>query len=474
MWLGVSQGARFALALTLAATMGAGGEPPLPEPLAKVIAARRAIRSADIEWSILRANGSLAGIELFQRTRYAPSGDRIEEDLGDFEGRQPRREEGKITYVPAERRRVLFKGAGGAFDLSGATPTVCELSEPLARSQFPHPMRGDVRTVGMGLRYRYESAPEDAIWAGVDREFTGPPLRFTQRREGAFHVVEAEFETKQRVVWEIDPHKGWNARRVCFVHSDGSVPMEVDVTLRDYGGTWFPQVVEYRSMGEVTGTIQIVAARFGADLPAQLTLTDIGIEPGMRVVRRGEAIAFAPVWDGERLIPAHEWEALVRRGDRTEGPAVRRYREHLAAKDGRDPPLETLRRAYTLRGAVEMPLSSWRQYMERVVWAFQLDGEQKQRCELTLRSVEQEGRRQADLRKDDFEALEGRLTEAKRNLSGAEADVLWDKLDADIRAALAFLQTLFDEELVPRLHEIPTRAQRRAAIEARRVPVAWP
>jgi hypothetical protein len=461
-------------ALLATVALAASAEERPPEALRKLIEHRKALRAADVHWSVRRAGGALADIEIFHRTRLAPSGDHIDEDLGDHQGRQPIREDGKLRYLPEAGRSFLTLGSGGAYDLAHHHDSVVELSDPEAKAAFQHPLRGDVRTLGMGLRYRFEVTPETAIWAGVDQGFTGPVTRYSQRREGAVEVVEAEFESRQRVIWEIDPGRGWNARRIYFVHTDGSIPMETSVTLQKFGAVWFPASVEHRSQGEVTSDLQVYEARFGDGMPRELGLKDLGVEPGMTVVRRGQSPSFAPVWDGAKAIPRHEWEELLRRGEREEGPKVRRYRESLEKDDGQDIPVEVLRRAYTLKGALDIPLSSWRQYADRVIWSYQYDEEQKQKSLLVLAEVEQEARRQAEALKPDFEALEKRLAEAKRSLTGPEADATWEKLDFDVRAALGFLQTLFDDQLVPRLHAIATRAQRSAAVKQQRIPIAWP
>lgn len=452
----------------------AGDEPPeIPKPLRELVERREAIKSADIQWSVMRTAGAKANVEFFHRTRHASNGDRIEQDLGDWQGRQSASYRGERHWITDQLRRTLFKGTGGAYDYSTGKSTIGELTAIEARSTFPAPIRGDIRMLGVGLRYRFLMRADEALWAGVNREATGEPTRFTQRESGGVLLVEAEFETGQKVVWELEPQKGGNPRRIYFLHSDNTIPMETTISLHDWDGVWFPEEVEYRSNGEIASVVRVQAAAFGDKLPAEFTLLDIGAEPGMTVARTNHATSFEPVWDGDKTIPRAEWDELVRRGERKEGPTVIKERETLA-KEGQDPPVEVLRKAYTLTGVIDAPLTAWRMYKERVIAAYQMDEEQKQKCELVLQEAEQMARQKAEAAKADLDELEKRLVEAKKKVKGPDADAVWDKLDADVRSAIAFVQTIFDERLAPGLHSVATRAQRKAAVERGSVPVPFP
>lgn len=442
----------------------------LPDTLQHAIASRTAIKTVDIEWSVVREAGALAGIERYYRTRVAKNCDRLEIQLGDFEGRLPVARGGRLDFVDAGHRRVLIHEDGSATDFSIGDPYFTELDKSHADETFSSEYRADIRALGMGLRYRSEDGLNEAIWSGVDKNYTGEPIRYREERKGDLIAVTADFKTKQRLVWSVNPDRDWSIERIVFIDSDNAAALETIVNLKQFGKVWFPESVEYWSHGEQGTVIRVNNATFNnPDQPERFGPNDLGVEPGMRVAAIGRFVSLDPVWDGQRAVPRHEWEELVRKGEKESGPTVRRSLE--TANDGVDVPVEMLRKAYTLKGVVDMPLSAWRKYTERVIWAYELDDEQRQRAMLVLSDCETQARKTYTGRVEQFAALEERLKEAKRHITGDGADAIWEKLDSDVRAEIGFLTQIFNNELVPRLHRIPTRAQREAAIKKDRLPI---
>lgn len=464
----------FTLVTLVAIILTANAYAELPPALGKMLDARQQLRSGDVEWSLIRGGGSVAGIELFFDTRYATNGDRIEAERGDFKGQLPyTNEDGVRAYIDKGLRSILYSADGGGYDISTGDPYFEGFDAEQVGTLYSPSFRGDARKLGLGLSFRVGDDWEDAIWSGVDLDYTGAPLRFTQRKQGENVVVTAEFETKQSVSWQINPERGWNAERIWFTNFDGSVPMDVTVQLQKLGKTWFPQTVDYWVQGELSAGVRVVRAAFNSPADAKrFGPGDIGAEPGMRVGRAGatQLISTQPIWDGKKPIPKHEWEDLVRRGERKPGPTVRAWQAAVAGGPKQKIPIEELRRAYTLQSVVTMRLNIWRQYTNRVIWAYRLNKEQTQQARLMLAQAEQDAETKFAARKARFAELENLLKEAKKHIADATADAIWERLDTQVRKELGFLTQIFEDQLVPQLDRIPTRGQRAKALAAGRAP----
>lgn len=274
--------------------------------------------------------------------------------------------------------------------------------------------------------------------------------------------------------WLIHPQRGWGIESIVFFDGDGLMALETRVALKQFGPHWYPESVEYWSHGELASVVRTTSATFDREEhPANLTYNDLGAEPGMRIAAPGRALALDPVWDGQRAIPRHEWDELVRRGQRENGPTVQRALANETR--GGDLPVDLLRRAYSLTGVLEGPLSLWRLYTDRLIWAYALDKEQTQRALLILHECEELGRKQHAARGERFAALHQRVLEAQRSeLTGERADSTWATLDRDVRGEIEFLTKIFHDQLLPRLHRIATRSQRDRAARENRIPLAFP
>jgi hypothetical protein len=337
-----------------------------------------------------------------------------------------------------------------------------------AQQQTPWGNIYDVRLLGL-----YPWVGSEDFYGRLKRQAPAGVEWTAEERDG-LHVVSAKLD-KGELRWWIDPAKGWNPVRVAVLDANGDAVAETRTTLRQYGNTWFPELVARYARAYQNGQIpyqefQIHGASFNApDDPQTLTPEDIGVEVGMGIHFYGQPDDKSlRYWDGEKPIPFEELLARMRSGELHYGPTMARERGQVPVAASPEPPgrdsVADARRQH--KGAelssTEPIVGEWEKYTRWFIDKYRLNEEQKQKAWQILKSCQQNANaylakhsdKVADLDRRT-EALKGAPAERRQKEAAALA-----KERAELKKPL---DDIFERQLKPRLDRLPTREQRRQA-----------
>lgn len=475
-----------------------------PAALEKMVAARDALRTGQMELShtnYARPAGDGRVHTMLMGARFA--GDRhVWVFRGDEEGVVTRTVEGAPSSVGGTAARFVFESPGEFWDRHND-----------ALSHISVLRRGadiceDFRTLGVGPG-RASVRIHDLVWRQNVRDPVA--MSFEEWDEGDLHVVRARTDIQTTTYW-LDPQRAWAPVRVRSDYSNGGWA-EARSALKLSDGVWFPALVrmysrQYKDGKEPAEVVEVLSATFNRpDHPQQLTVADIGVEPGMDVqVMDDKAAGNVTLgkWDGNQVLSFGEFAQRLSRGEVKEGPsflaAVHKAQsaqaeQRKAESGGRAAPLPaappeaahastapaeglprgdlTLERALDgARREAGQPSSLWEEYVQAFIKKYRLNEDQSQKAFGILRECQDAAQAYLSKRKPDIE----RLAQRRAALSAApEKDRGAQRVDIEkeFRDLLKPVDEIFDKQLKPRLDKLPTRAQR-APAEAETKPTSQP
>lgn len=427
--------------------IGASGPRPdgAPEPLRRMVAARAAIGTGDIELTVVNGPRVLGMPVNRYAFSFASNGDSIVRFLGDEDGVLGRNEQGEPMQVGETRAlrwaegvvvRNTWEGHSALFAPHPET-RVAKLPSLGLTANF------DPRSLGLGPTWwSTEGCAPDEV---LPRLLEGA-VKCDVEQSGPVHVVRVEFAGERELVFEIDETKGWNATRI--VERRGDKELVTEVSLRAAGGNWFPESVQCYEDGALTTHVHVTAADINPPQPvSHFSPDDVGVEVGMRAVGVDDAAAQTEelAWDGAGVRPWAEVRERIASGELTMGPTAR------AAREGRfQPPLarrESLR--YSSRSGRAV-VSAWEFYVVQFCAQYELNREQRAQAQMCLRRAQTRANEYLDRKRGEFESLQ----------RAAEGEGSTESLRKRLAVLRRPIDEIFENELKPCLEKIPTRAQR--------------
>lgn len=339
-----------------------------------------------------------------------------------------------------------------------------------------------VRSLGLGPALPMFEV-EDALWN--DFQAQASPRRYSTRTEDGLEVVTAESDALT-TTWWIDPRRGWQPVRVTCTQE--GITAEARITLRQFDGVWFPDSVAYSHNPEKGGqpyaVIHVESLKVNQpDMPARLTLLDMGIDVGEHVnccddhMQNGVSMVLSK----NGLVTPDEFLRQYRAGEVAMGEvAILRNKLHAetwerqkevlararAANDGKADSggnggaVSAVENAET-RAPRLIVESEWETYTRRFIERFALNDEQRQQALRFLSQAQEAAHAYVERRKDDFQKVEqeaeriGKLAATERHKPLAEL--------AEVKARLMKpIDEIFEKSLKGKLETLPTRVQREA------------
>jgi len=424
------------LLAALAAPPAGGAD--LPPTLEAMRLNREHVGNAYFEWSLTDHRQSTP--PLVRASRYAENGDWLYEKIPNAEGVTAYDDDGFPASAYAMRYMFKSDGTSPQRIAENTLISVIDYVSPWFSKPF------DLRDAGLTEVW----APGWSDWNIFDEIVA----YHEQPRDGLIEVTGIQKDGR-RVIWGINPDKGYNPEYVQYTDAQGAIGGTIVSELEDYNGYWFPRsITSFNRDGNSIQTLAIQRASVGdPGLPGALGLEQLGIECGFAVEfpsRSGDERQQA--WDGRQLISVAEYQRRRRAGELKLGPTV-------VAAYSRSRPAETLETC-----ARSVPLF-WEAYTREFIERYKLNAEQTQKAMSILKQANESAARV--LRTEAGRKLVPLFEKMQR----AKDQVPWDvavksaneRMSDPEKKALAKLEGIFDRELKARLEKIPTRRQREAA-----------
>lgn len=280
---------------------------------------------------------------------------------------------------------------------------------------------------------------------------------------GAIDGVPTAFERK----WWIDPEKDYSVVRTQTFYKGKEIG-DTRFWLEQQDGVWYPRRVEERTGNdlETLRVVEIIHAEFNRpEHPQEFGPADIGIEPGTQVTyQEPDGSVRARFWDGSDVIPAREWYDRLERGEARLGPnvarEVRRIEERSSdrpAHSGAGSSPATASAAHPASAPSPNDLSVWEAFTRDFIAKYRLNVEQSQRAWQILRECQQAANRYLSRHEAEIAVIESETSSEPRGAGAAPA------ARKKMEKLLEPVQSIFENELKPRLEKLPTREQRRTA-----------
>lgn len=434
-----------------------------PVALVAMEDARRAIRTADFVWSATNATGR----QVRTRTRVATNGlsaQFLPNDDGVVEAH------GGSTSMRAAQH--LWTSDGYFFHTAGHLFCNTFARDDPFSKLIANSIVRDPRALGMNPSFNV--ADLDEAIDGFPRP--GIPRDYHSEVIDGIHCVTAALETRREIIWHINPAKQWNAERVEY-RKDGEFLKEMVISLRQRDGIWFPDIVTLRRgpQREVVQTWRIESATFNRpEHKQELTLSDIGVEPGMNIMPQGQAAAehskkqvesglsqfHHRVWNGTEAVTHEEYRAAKAAGLVRSGPTIQALLQRAAGAPARQVNPPGPQRGAQLTSASK--LSEWEQYVHQFIARYKLSDEQSQKALALLKDCQERARQYLNKNKVKIEQLDASLRsarESRRPDAGKQRAAILAQM-AKVREPI---ENIFETRLKPRLEKLPTRAQRKSA-----------
>lgn len=438
------------------ATDGFG--PEKPPALIAMIEARKSARTVDINWTLKTRIGPEQYRECGYVARRAANGDYIFEQRGD--------QDGVVEYDDQGRARSAFPlitlyTADGMYQVRETVTILDVVSDPKKAEMWRKLQAQDALAFGLTpLANQTSSRFETAV-----SDFINPrlPRVYKQSSEGDLFVVTMRVgysEPYHYVVWHIDPKRNWNAERIaCRYGESEDSQYEAVISLEQYDGFWFPDAIVYYQHHLLTHVYSTRRARFNQPGdPAAFTPADIGAEPGFTITYRGAPpypLTEMMLWGGDKIMPASEYSAAVKRGEIQDGPLIQQFQLYGEIKRPY-PDLDPVDQNFP----PEDVLSPWREYVLNFIVKHALNAEQTQKSWQILSQCEIRGRAYLHKQKSELDRLNARLDAAR----GTKAFPRVREETAECRHKLLLpIGDIFEQDLKPRLDGLLTRSQRARA-----------
>lgn len=446
-----------------------------PPSLARLLARENELQTARFEWSLINHQDE-DGREMFFSSQWGPTTG-INIGRGDFGGAFYRGADGKPDDTPDAQPQELWDGEVMWWhngDSLLAQKGTREWSGRLPR----------LKGLGLAPWYPVEPIP-DLI--GLDRNAMRNPRKYEVEHEGATTIVRAH--TDQGILaWELDDNKGGMPRRASLL-VDGRVVAEARSTLRKFDGVWFPERVEYYQRSFANGAkpirvVNVYDAQFNRPThQTHFTPNDIGVDVGHNVRLWGRDGPEGPLmrWDGEKAITQDEYRRRVLANEMRPGPRLQlaiakaralerrvldgtfnaelpniaRYRSYLASKHAQQ--AEDSRQVVSTASPSDFE-TEWEAYTREFIAKYKLDAAQTQKAWLACKEAQSRARRYLARRKEHIDELKQRVAES------SSADER-RSLTLQLAGLVEPVHEIFTSYLVPRLESLPTRLQRKSALE---------
>lgn len=422
---------------------------------------RSGVMSGIVQWDVWPEG--LEALSLSYVSRYARNGDRIFENRGD--------KDGWTEFDPATKRGrhkypKLYMSNGDGYWQYDETTLSCGFAKRSgAAPRWLEQMR-DIRYIGISPTSGslHADVGFDIIY-GEQRPHELVGWQQEKNKDGDY-IVTAEYKSGMKVIWQIDPQRGWNAEGVA-VEADGRTVREVVCSLRKFGNTWLPETATYYRNGEVTEIIRIKTARLNEPGdPAGFTGNDLGLEPGINLVAQNFPVKLGkpPIWNGDAIAEWDDWVRDVKAGVRQWGPKYQRANRREPFTSPYD--TESMRRAREIsalkrsrQAKLGVYRGLWQRYVEDFVKQFRLNEEQSQKAHQVLKSCQARAKDIQARKQAEFSRVMTELEAARKSSDRGKVKDLQNKLK-EMREPI---DRIFREQLKPRLEKLPTRAQRKAA-----------
>ena len=219
--------------------------------------------------------------------------------------------------------------------------------------------------------------------------------------------------------------------------------------------------------------VTIHTATFDESLPDRFTPADIGVEVGTSVsVNFPNDLGDRGItWDGGKLVARPELTRRIRAGELEWGPGRRLYINDVKmvneakSRAGVKSPKETEENAAKYLGVryVDNTPGLWEKYVVLFVAKYKLNSEQAQIAFTILRHCRQQADNYLTRHADEARKLDSAEKNVRKRLVGQEygAVTLTDVLKRKARLERPIVR-IFEDQLVPGLKKLPTRAQRKA------------
>lgn len=329
----------------------------------------------------------------------------------------------------------------------------------------------DMRSLGLLTTGQFPSIDRISHFerqAEVRQEMDGGLTRITSARPG------------QTTTYWLDPERGGAPVRVRADFPNGRWT-EGRFELGKYEDVWFPRSATYYDSRFQNGEapveeLVVLAATFNRpEHPQRLTPNDIGLRMGASVlVRTADGQLEPGTWAGDRLMTTAEFGEASRSGLVKTDPEIMRevrtyalrkrelMRDRYAAEGkrvddfGRVVPIEGSD-APDAKARSAMPESAWEKYVREFCERYRFDEDQRQKAQGILDECKQIAHRRADPLARKVDELSADAEEAASDSPQRQRQIQELRVKID-----AIASEVFEQQLVPRLQKLPTRAQRRA------------
>lgn len=412
----------------------------LPEPLQRSVAARAAIQTADVRWSVMDTQSWTNPGDVVRYRTFHGGPDTALFPLDQYEGVPVKRrdEHGNITEI-AQAPTAYLLNADGLWEYRVDGGVAFQFDVP-----FPPLVPLDVRLIGM-------STGLGVLQRSIDNLIDTTDVTFSEESRDGFHVVTAHYLHGDGARYFIDADLGWNVVRIENFDQTGALRWTVDTTYELRNGCWFPSFCQ--STDERSGEIRFILQVEDADvndptLPPRLEPEHIGIQNCMTVVPvyRGQPqLAYV---DGQ-LLPRDDAYLAARRDGRIQPGAktveFNRNKGRMTPSD-----IDDLRQV-----RVERSTDAWERYTRRFIEQYRLDEKQRSMALDILKKCQDE--RDDWLRENRGKIADRLAAQTPEQASKASADGT-NRPSLESRL-LKPVQRIFDEKLKPRLFKLPTDDQ---------------
>lgn len=463
------------LVTLLTTSVAASNNLDSPPDLRKMEETRLALETGRIEWKRTQYRSNHEARTTYHSSRFAVD-DVYNTNRGDMEGVIVRDEQGGFSRPEDLRpRQSLLKGGEIFYYDQGDTDA----------ESFPARDGGIAGTVDMrslGLSSRLERQPvTEALWGSLAMSFA---VQYEISSDGPYKLIVAKSDTGTKKWW-LDPNRDGIPIRVAWFDKQGVLRSECRSEYNQYDGIWFPSRVEFfesrfRDGREPAEIVEIVSAEFNqSEHPRSFTLSDLGVEPGVRITRNarpGQPLEEVH-WDGKQIISHDEFMSRLRSGELKEGPNFEReiarikavYEEYQRTGEvvggGEISPDSAHRRAPRAVAGPGQTVSEWEAYVRSFIARYQLHSDQEQKALDILRSCQDRATKYAATKTAEFERVVRNRNGAKQLPIEKRSEIV-NAADQELAMLMQPITEIFESDLRPRLERIPTRVQRNAA-EAR-------
>ncbi|MBI5865724.1 MAG: hypothetical protein HZB38_14685 [Planctomycetes bacterium] len=337
-----------------------------------------------------------------------------------------------------------------------------------ARTGFPAESGGAMNARSLGLSW---SASPYSVNGILRLDASAKDIQFSSVDRGDITVVSASL-SQETITWELARKQGGLPIRVVR-EKNGEVVAESRSRLREWNGTWYPELIEFYRKEEHDGqvpydTIVVSSAVFDApNLPNRISPATIGIDAGTIVTVRDmkSKSVEGRVWDGAAFITLEEQLKRHERGEWKTGPTHAANFDRAIA-EGRVTGMGP-RAATTQPRDAKTIESEWEAYTRKFIVLYELDDAQSQRALQVLAKCQEAARKQVAPHNDEYRQIDERLAKLK-DLPSDERQKQQAPLIERQKAMLAPLDKIFESQLKPGLEAIPTRAQRQKVTDAKK------